>query len=70
MQLVQTSAYPRVIFECLLDQIEKLHCERRRAQLGEGEQEETDVEKIMQMGGDDGVVVDENGTRNEEEHAV
>ena len=35
MELVSESAYPKVIFECLLDQIEKLQIEKRRLLYGD-----------------------------------
>ena len=47
---MEDSAYPKIVFECLLDQIEKLQGENHRLLYGDAEE-----------GLDNGLVVDEHG---------
>lgn len=49
---MEDSAYPKIVFECLLDQIEKLQVEKHRLMYGDAEDGE---------GLEDGLVVDEHG---------
>jgi len=47
---VEDSAYPKIVFECLLDQIEKLQLENHRLVYGDADE-----------GLENGLVVDEHG---------
>lgn len=41
---MQESAYPKVIFECLLDQIERLQLEKRRLLYGDEDPDRDDAQ--------------------------
>jgi hypothetical protein len=54
LELVRESVYPRVIFESLLDQIERLQSENRRLLYGDGD-------GGMTIDGVDGLSINEDG---------
>lgn len=55
LELVRESVYPRVIFESLLDQIERLQTENRRLLYGDGDDG-------MSIDGVEGMSINEDGT--------